>query len=146
MNLDRFGFILASSTLLALGTLHFAGVTGNMTESEPLGLYVKVPGPPARGRMVQLRGLIKHVAAVPGDTIRTSREGTYVNGKLWPHSAIPSNTYGYRPFPFTEFILGPGQYWVLGQTTDSWDSRYQGPVTGQDIAFNITPLWTHTNH
>lgn len=142
MNLERFGFILASSTLLALGTLHWAGVTGNLTESEPIGLYLKAPGSPVRGRMVQLRGLIKHIAGLPGDTVRVTPEGSYVNGKLWPNSALPSNTNGYRPFPFGTYTLQPGQYWVLGQSADSWDSRYLGPVPWDAIAFNIAPLWT----
>jgi len=145
VTLERFGFILASGTLLALGTLHWYGVTGNMTESEPIGLYLKIPGEPAQGRMVQLRGLIKHIVGVPGDTIRTTPEGSYVNGKLWPHSAIPADTNGYRPYSFGEFTLGLGQYWVLGQSGDSWDSRYLGPVPWDAIAFNIAPLWTTTN-
>lgn len=143
MNLERFGFILAAVTLLALGTLDYAGVTGNLTESEPIGLYLKVPGFPARGLMVQLRGLIKHIAGVPGDTVRVTREGSYINGKLWPHSAMPADTNGYRPYPFGTYTLHPGQYWLLGSAPDSWDSRYLGAIPWDAIAFNIAPLWTH---
>jgi type IV secretory pathway protease TraF len=144
MNLDRFGFILASGTLLALGALHYAGVTGNVTESEPIGLYLKVPGDPVRGGMVQCRGLIKHIAGVPGDVIRVTPEGSYINNKLWPNSAPVLETNRYRPYPFGTYTLQDGQYWGLGSTWDSFDSRYIGPLPSDTIAFNIAPLWTAT--
>jgi type IV secretory pathway protease TraF len=85
---------------------------------------------------------MKHVAAVPGDTVIVTPSGSYINGKLWPNSAIPAQTYGYRPYPFGTYTLEPGQFWLLGAGADSWDSRWIGPVPDDLIANNITPLLT----
>src|SRR5208283_2676663 len=94
MKAERFGLLLTSSVLLALGTLRWCGVTGNRTQSEPIGLYLRSPETPHRGSMVQLRPMMKHLAGLPGDTIRVTPEGSYINGRLWPNSAIPANSYG----------------------------------------------------
>jgi type IV secretory pathway protease TraF len=142
MRVERFAVILLGTVLLTLGSLRWSGVTGNTTDSEPRGLYLREPGQPIRGGIVQLRPLMKHIAGVPGDTIVVTNRGSYINGRLWPHSAIPAQTYGYRPFPFGTYQLQPGQYWVLGTGADSWDSRWIGPIPQDLIASNISPLWT----
>src|SRR5712691_9070691 len=145
MSFERFALIVTSTTLLALGTLHWAGVTGNLTESEPPGLYFRTLTSPRRGAMVELRPLMKHVAAIAGDTVRVTPEGSYVNGRLWPNSAIPTDTYGFQPFRFGTYKLQPGQYWVLGSSSDSYDSRWFGPIHDDVVAFRIKPLWTTSN-
>lgn len=142
MKAERFALILTSTTLLALGTLRYYGVAGNLTDSEPIGLYVRIPGGPSRGRMVALRPLMKHLAGVPGDTVIVSPQGSTINGHLWSNSGIPADTHGYRPFPFGTYVLQRGQYWVLGTSTDSWDSRWIGPVPGDLISTPIKPLLT----
>jgi type IV secretory pathway protease TraF len=142
MKAERFALVLTSSVVLALGTLRWYGVAGNLTDSEPIGLYLREPGNPARGGMVALRPLMKNIAGVPGDTVTVTPSGSYINGRLWPNSAIPSQTYGYRPFPFGTYKLQPGQYWLMGTGSDSWDSRWIGPVPDDLIANNITPLLT----
>jgi type IV secretory pathway protease TraF len=85
---------------------------------------------------------MKHLAGVPGDTVEVTARGSYVNGKLWPNSRIPANTHGYRPYPFGTYKLQPNQFWMLGSSSDSWDSRWLGPITGDLISTSITPLWT----
>jgi type IV secretory pathway protease TraF len=142
VSLERFALILTSGALIGLATLRYSSVTGNVTNSEPLGLYLLLPGVPTRGSMVQLRPLMKHVAAVASDTVRVTREGSYINGRLWPNSGIPSDTHGYQPFPFGTYKLQPRQYWVLGSSPDSWDSRWIGPIPDDLIATSIAPLWT----
>jgi type IV secretory pathway protease TraF len=42
--------------------------------------------------------------------------------------------------------LQPGQYWLLGTSPDSWDSRYVGPVPIDLIDDTIRPVWTVTNN
>ena len=94
--------------------------------------------------MVELRRLTKHVAAIPGDTVRVTPEGSYINGKLWPYSAIPARSL-YRPFPFGTYKLAAGQYWVLGDHPLSYDSRYIGMIPWDLINAPVTPVWTVSN-
>lgn len=142
MSLERYGLILSCGCFLSFAALRWYGVTGNLTDSESRGLYLQTIGAPSRGHMVQLRPLIKHIAGLPGDTVRVAPEGSYINGYLWPQSGIPADTHGYTPFRFGTYKLAPGQYWVLAPGPLSWDSRFLGPVPWDDIAFNIKPLWT----
>jgi type IV secretory pathway protease TraF len=142
MTFDRLMLVIVSVLLLGFVTLGYNGITINVTDSEPIGLYARVGGFPHRGCMVQLRPLIKHLAGVPGDIIQTTAQGSYVNGRLWPNSGIPTDTHGYKPYPFGQYTLGPNQYWILGSSTDSLDSRYIGIVSADVIATTITPLWT----
>ena len=145
MTFERLALIVVSGLLLAFTTLRYNGVTANITDSEPIGFYIQVGGLPHRGSLVQLRPLMKNLAGIPGDTIRVSPEGSYINGKLWPNSAIQKETHGYRPYPFGTIKLQPNQYWMLGTSQDSWDSRWLGPITGDLIAATIHPLWTSRN-
>jgi type IV secretory pathway protease TraF len=142
MIFERVALIVISALLLGFVTLRYRGVTANITDSEPIGLYIQVGGLPHRGSLVQLRPLMKNLAGVPGDVIRVTPEGSYINSKLWANSAIPKVTHGYRPFPFGTIRLQPNQYWMLGSSNDSWDSRWLGPITGDLIAATIQPLWT----
>jgi type IV secretory pathway protease TraF len=145
MKLERFALTVATVALGGFATLRCTGATVNVTDSEPTGLYLRIPGTPARDGMVALRPLIKHVAATAGDVITVTSQGTYVNGRLWPHSAIPARTRGYQPFPFGTYILQPGQYWLLGTSPDSWDSRFIGPVPLDLVESSIRPVWTVGN-
>jgi conjugal transfer pilin signal peptidase TrbI len=133
---------IALVVLFALLTVRYNGVTANITDSEPLGFYIQVGGLPHRGSLVQLRPLMKHLAGIPGDVIQVTPKGSYINGKLWPNSAIPKQTHGYKPYAFGAIRLQGNQYWMLGSSEDSWDSRWLGPITGDLIAGTITPFWT----
>jgi type IV secretory pathway protease TraF len=142
MTFERLMLIIVTVLLLCFVSLTYVGITANVTDSEPLGLYAKVGGFPSRGCLIQLRPLIKHLVGVPGDVIQTTAQGSYINGKLWPNSSIPANTHGYRPYPFGKYRLGPHQYWILGDGPDSLDSRYLGMVSADVIATTVKPLWT----
>jgi signal peptidase I len=141
LTLQRFTAIAALIAIAGL-TNSLAGVVVNLTHSEPTGIYLRVHGQPERGSMVALRSLMKHVVAVPGDVVTLTPQGTYVNGRLFQRSGIPATARGYRPFPFGTYTLQPGQYWLLGTSTDSWDSRYIGPVPIDLIEGIIRPVWT----
>jgi type IV secretory pathway protease TraF len=143
MNLTVTRITVIATTIVVAGLANsIAGLMVNLTSSEPTGIYLRVPGKPERGDMVALRSLMKHVVAVPGDVVTVTPQGTYVNGRLFPHSAIPEDTHGYQPFPFGTYTLRPGQYWLLGTSPDSWDSRYLGPIPIGLIATNVRPVWT----
>jgi type IV secretory pathway protease TraF len=141
MKAERFALLLTSATLLGIGTLRWCGLTGNLTESEPQGLYLTIPGLPERGSMVALRPLMKHAAGLPGDTVTVTPQGSFINGKLWPDSAPAAHSL-YRPYPFGIYHLGPYQYWLLGTSPASWDSRYEGPFPADLLANRIAPLLT----
>lgn len=136
---------LALNMLLAFGLgLHYIGITGAVfSDSEPRGLYRATSGPITRGSMVELGNLTKHVAGVPGDIVRVTPEGSFINGELWPKSAPIGQDY--KPFPFGTYKLGPGQYWLLGRNPSSWDSRYAGFIPWDLIYSTITPVWTVSN-
>ncbi len=146
MNLTVTRITVIATSIVVVGLANsFAGVVVNLTDSEPTGIYLRVRGEPERGCMVALRSLMKHVVAVPGDVVTVTAQGTYVNGKLFPHSAISANAKGYQPFRFGAYSLQPGQYWLLGTSPDSWDSRYIGPVPIDLIENTIRPVWTSGN-
>jgi type IV secretory pathway protease TraF len=146
MNLTATRLTVIATSIVVAGLANtFAGIVVNLTNSEPAGVYLRFPGKPQRGRMVALRSLMKHVVAVPGDVVTVTTQGTHVNGRLWPNSAIVENTHGYQPFPFGTYTLRPGQYWLLGTSPDSWDSRYIGPVPIDLIESTVEPVWTTGN-
>ena len=139
------GWTIAALFAIGAHLRYVEGITGALfSDSEPQGLYRETSGPIERGSMVQLRTLMKHVAGIPGDTVRVAPEGSYINGTLWPYSAIPSDVHS-RPYPFGTYTLAPGQYWLLGRNPHSWDSRFLGPFPGDMINSPIKPLWTHSN-
>jgi type IV secretory pathway protease TraF len=135
--------VTAVLLLLTLNYRYF-GFTGTLTDSEPWGFYRLSREPVHRGGMVQLRYLVKHVAAVPGDTVRVTPEGSYINGQLWPDSAVPAGA-PYRSFPYGTYKLAPGQFWLLGRNPRSWDSRYVGMIPQDLINAPMEPLLTFSN-
>jgi type IV secretory pathway protease TraF len=135
--LALYSFLTLSLTALYVLS-HF---TLNRSASEPVGLYRITGQPPARDALVLLKDPLKRVVGVPGDTIRTTAQGTWVNGRLIPNSSVPA-TAPYRPYPFGTLKLAPDQYWTLGQHPLSYDSRYAGPIPGSLIASRVEPVWT----
>jgi type IV secretory pathway protease TraF len=130
--------------LFSLG-LHGVGITGAIfSDSMPPGLYRETNAPVARGQIVELRKLMKHVAAAAGDVVTVTPLGSYINGQLWPHSApVPNDRY--RPYPYGAYRLADGQLWLLGDNPLSWDSRYVGPFTQDMVNSVVVPLWTISN-
>ncbi|MGO9265769.1 MAG: S26 family signal peptidase [Candidatus Binataceae bacterium] len=146
MKLTLTRLTLIATAIAIVGTANrFAGPMVNLTHSEPTGIYLRLPGRPEHGGMVALRPLMKHVVAVPGDVVTVTAQGTYVNGQFFPHSAVPTTAKGYQPFRFGTYTLQAGQYWLLGTSPDSWDSRYIGPVPVDLIESTIRPVWTARN-
>jgi type IV secretory pathway protease TraF len=112
--------------IVALAAASIVNIKGNASPSEPPGIYRLTHEPLIRGAYVVLKMPLKQIAALPGDTVRVTPEGSYVNGKLWPHSAIPTGASNH--FPFGTYVLHPNQLWVLGDNPLSYDSRYFGMI------------------
>ena len=123
----------------------------NESPSLPEGVYLRqVGGDPVRGATVALPPpqaarpylvalgmppevlLIKRVAAVEGDLV--CREADVVTGAGWAVRAVEHDNGG-RPLPRWSGCrrLGPGELFVLGDTANSFDSRYFGPVGVGDL-------------
>jgi len=128
-------------TLLVIILYSGAHITWNVSPSEPVGFYWITDAAPTRGKLVLLRNDLKRIAGWPGDTIRTTPEGSYVNGVFQPNSGIPAGS-PYQPYPYGTFKLAPDQYWMLGNLSLSYDSRYTGPRPGCEIMSVVKPLWT----
>ncbi|MBA4011007.1 MAG: peptidase S26 family protein [Phenylobacterium sp.] len=117
----------------------------NESPSLPKGLYLRLAGTPGVGDVVALRPpalarpylaqlgtpknvlLLKRVAAVEGDVVcasgrrvSTPRRGVLLHGHDSQGRQLPA-WRGCRS-------LGPGQVFLLGDSADSFDARYFGPV------------------
>jgi type IV secretory pathway protease TraF len=95
-------------------------LTCNESPSVPMGLWHLTHQPLTRKAYVRLKMPMKQIAGITGDTIRVTPEGSYVNGRLWPDSA----PIGDHHCPFGEYVLRPGELWLLSSHPFGWDSRY----------------------
>lgn len=75
--------------------------------------------------------LLKRVVARGGDTIEVDRTGILVNGKLIKNSQAKQKVRGIELHPLPmgyKHILGNDEYFVMGETLTSFDSRYFGII------------------
>jgi signal peptidase I len=95
--------------------------------------------------------LVKRVIALPGQTIYSSGNNIYVNGRLLSEPylprydplgpAIPDAT---RQHPYR---VPPGDFYVLGDNRAiSCDSRYWGPIKGSSIVGKAILVWWQNSH
>jgi signal peptidase I len=95
--------------------------------------------------------LVKRVIALPGQTIYSSGNSIYVNGRplaepylprydpLGPSVPDASSQHPYR--------VPAGEFYVLGDNRAySCDSRYWGPITGSSIIGKVVLTWWHDGH
>jgi len=162
--------IFASSAVL-VGAAGAFDLRVNWTESMPRGIYQRMEPAPERGAWVAVclegaaaelardRGYVidgscasglapifKRMVGVPGDRIEVATGGVAVNGAAVPESELkPVDSRG-RPLEHAsegEFVLPEGRFFVMGMNPSrSWDSRYFGAVSAQQIVAGARPLWT----
>ena len=87
--------------------------------------------------------MFKQIVGLPGDRITVTPQAVTINGKTLPHSGqlpdSPSFPEVHLPHQHGVFTLGPDQFWMYGSgdrpalAAQSFDSRYWGPITRQDI-------------
>ena len=87
--------------------------------------------------------MFKTVVGIPGDVIEVSRDGFKVNHRQFPYSGQMERSHQYfwvvLPHQSGTVTLGPHQYWVYGsgarpeRAAQSFDSRYWGPINGDQI-------------
>jgi conjugative transfer signal peptidase TraF len=137
---------------------NFVGVNTSASAA-PVGFYLRTTARVTRGNLVEVclpaeiarlgveRGYIgrgwqcadgsepvgKVILGVPGDVI-------YVD----PEIVLATDTAGrsVEHFRFGFYQLKPGEIWLFGSNSHSWDSRFYGPISMNNIRANLTPLWT----
>jgi type IV secretory pathway protease TraF len=131
--------------LAVIALLPTLRLQGNLSASEPRGIYRLTHEPLNRGTYVVLKMPLKRIAAMPGDAVRVTPEGSYINGKLWPASGLPveiMKDHRLEHYPFGIYILKPGQLWVLSNNPLGWDSRYFGPIDQHLVNATAEPVLT----
>ena len=100
------------------------------------------PGP-------QKGDLVKRVIALPGQTIYSSGNSIYVNGRLLPEPYLPhydplGPAIASRQHPYR---VPSGDFYLLGDNRAfSCDSRYWGPIKGSTIVGKVVLIVWHDNH
>lgn len=158
----------AVGLFLVSGFLWAKGYRVNITQSLPQGLYkvVEQPAkrfsvvlgclPPAAAPAALRRGYVgkgscpsgtrplgKYLAGLPGDTVRVTRLGVWINGQKLPRSRpLRRDSAGKRLTPaYGSYVLGAGTYFLFSnQHPRSYDSRYFGPV--RHLQAVVEPVWT----
>ena len=89
--------------------------------------------------------VLKTVIAVPGDTIQLTNQAILVNGIYYfaPYQAIDHAGRHTKKFVLNGTYHSTG-YWLYGSNDfiHSWDSRYYGPVSRENIIGVYRPLIT----
>jgi conjugative transfer signal peptidase TraF len=132
----------------------------NASASAPIGLYRVVSGAPERGdfilvhlpksieKLAAIRGylpagvpLIKRVAAVTGDDVCAFDGAIIVNGEIVARQRKADRAGRSLPRWNECRELVQGEFFLLGDAPDSFDSRYFGPVTSARVIGRLAPLW-----
>lgn len=135
----------------------------NASASTPVGLYeitpadglevtdlvaVKAPEPLAtfmaeRGYLPRAVPLLKHVLALPGQTVCRIGRVITVDG-IEMGTALERDRIG-RPLPAWQGcrIIAKDQFFLMNwQVEDSLDGRYFGPLPANSVLGRAVPLWT----
>jgi conjugative transfer signal peptidase TraF len=153
-------------TICGLGGMRF-----NATPSVPIGIYwisseanspfVEFCPPEPFGSTSVERGyrpktsiicsdggepLLKPIIARSGDSVEMSPRGISVNGIPVPNTApraLDSEGRSLKSWPFGRYRVPPDSVWVASSyNSRSFDSRYFGPIRGNDIRHRLRPIWT----
>src|SRR5580693_1804165 len=103
------------------------------------------------GESQQGGDLVKRVIARPGQTIYSSGNNIYVNGRLIAELYLPRYDPLGPPIPDASrqhpYRVPPGEFYVLGDNrADSCDSRYWGPIKGSSLVGKVVLVWWHDDH
>lgn len=133
----------------------------NASASVPVGLYGTVSGEPKLGDfalvlmpdsvapMAAERGylpigvpLVKRIAGMEGNSVCAVGSTVCVNGKKVAQQLEKDRAGRVLPHWRGCRRLAVGEVFLLADATDSFDSRYFGPVLRASIIKRLVPLWT----
>jgi signal peptidase I len=81
---------------------------------------------------------LKRVVGLPGETVHVWRGHVFINKRILVEPYIPKKIYTFPRERQAVFVLGPDQYFVLGDNRPaSADSRSYGPVERDQIKGRI---------
>jgi len=95
--------------------------------------------------------LVKRVIALPGQTIYSSGNSIYIDGRRLAEPYLPSYDPLGPPIPDASshrpYRVPPGEFYVLGDNrSDSCDSRFWGPIKGSSIIGKVVLTFWHDGH
>ena len=156
-------------TLVFLGP-HALGLRINTSSSMPRGLYQAVDETLRPGAIVAAclpqsvaeiglerhylgpgecpggaEPVVKVAVALGGDLVEVTADGVDVNGHRLPSSVPLLADRGGRPLTphLVRQRLVRGEVWLHSSyEARSWDSRYYGPVSEDDVLFVVVPVLT----
>ena len=86
--------------------------------------------------------IVKLVKGVPGDRIRIQGTELWINeehtDRMWLAKSLPGKTVGDFD---VDVVLGEKEFFVMGTTQESFDSRYWGPINRDAIIGTARPLF-----
>ena len=166
--MTRFGYVMATyAALLAVGVASCVSLPvkliWNASASTPIGFYdLAAPHDLKRGNLVAVmpeepladfivargyigRGvpLLKHVAALPGQTICRTGPAVTIDA-AFVGDALERDSRG-RPLPVWQGCrrIADGEVFLMNTAVaDSLDGRYFGALPARDIIGKATPLYT----
>jgi signal peptidase I len=147
--------ILAAGIGVAAGRSflgRIAVVSGSsMSPTFQPGMWVRsepISGDLDRGDVVTLDDgsteyALKRVVGLPGETVHVWRGYVFINRRILLEPYLPKQVYTFPRERQSVFVLGPDQYFVLGDNRPaSSDSRSYGPVERKQLKGRI-PLPEH---
>jgi signal peptidase I len=90
--------------------------------------------------------LVKRVIALPGQTIYSSGNSIYINGRLLAEPYLPKPDPLGLPVASRQhpYRVPPGEFYMLGDNrADSCDSRFWGPIKGSTIIGQVVLVFWH---
>lgn len=84
----------------------------------------------------------KKVAAVAGDVVSISFEQTTINGEVWENGELrePKNVDIDTESLVRTFTVQEGEIFTMGTLLTSWDGRYVGPISKDQIVAKAYPI------
>lgn len=166
--MKRPAFLSLASMLAGIALVGFSAIAHpqprlvwNASASAPIGLYRVASGAPERGDFVLVRlpksieklaatrgylpagvPLIKRIAAVAGDDVCAFSGAIIVNGEIVVRQRKADRAGRSLPRWNECRELVQGEFFLLGDAPDSFDSRYFGPVTSARVIGRLAPIWT----
>ncbi|SHG54344.1 signal peptidase I/conjugative transfer signal peptidase TraF,TIGR02771 [Fodinibius roseus] len=154
--------VVSVGILVIIGMFSGYKVTINYTDSIPKGLYFiqnEVPGKgdytlitkqnlldfaTGRGYIADGSYIGKKIVGTPGDTVVVSSKGVYVNSKEQVASQPIKVDRNNRSMPHNigTQIIKENEVFLLGETKDSFDSRYYGTIKAKYLKGTLIPIIT----